>query len=234
MIRRDVGRWCGTAELGPEATIVSNEGPDAEMAHLGVQRQAELLFGRSVPERRAQRRQRGISDGSGEADAFDLCVVLQDAQFLDQRHGRNEVHTVEPRFGVGAMLVPTDGGALEAEALHPGVADGVGHDLALAVPRDLDTDVETGQLFLRLRAVAPIADEEDLVGQHQQQAGAAGESGEVAQIGEVRDQQGVSAGDADGERCSEPDESVAVVHRRQRFSQRGHENSPAIASTAST
>ena len=86
-IVRSVGRACGSAPLGPEATIVSNEFPDAPCLRIAVSRASanSASLGRS--------RSDGDAVLFGERD--DLAGVLADTQRLDDTAGRDELAAIE-------------------------------------------------------------------------------------------------------------------------------------------
>jgi hypothetical protein len=90
------------------------------------------------------------------------------------------------------LLGPGHVVGLEAEPGQPG--RGLHDHVLLALVADLDVDVDAGgaQLLGRLLLVAAVAHEQGALGADQQQGGRAREAGQVADVDQPGDQQGIT------------------------------------------
>ena len=185
-----------------------------QAADLGVDREAELVLARMLVQQIAHVDEGSGRDRCGRFDASHLTFVLHDAQRLDDVLGRHELGDVgEPPVGHGALLRPCDRVRFEAQA--PDARGRGTEDLRLSFDRETDADVgehtRGGQLVGGLVAVPPIGDEQQLVGQYEQERGAAREPCEIADVDELRDEQGV-----DVEALTQPHHAGGDIHRGQR------------------
>ena len=104
---RALGRACGFAAFGPDATIgIEAVAARAASTHLDLELQREVALGRSFGEAGQQRAERVVGDGARGVDAGDLGRFLDDAELLDQAVGGHQLVAVEHHREV-ALLTPT-------------------------------------------------------------------------------------------------------------------------------
>ncbi len=193
---------------GLEADVVG-----AAVAHLGVQREREPPLGGPVGEQGEHRGQRIVGDGAGRADPRDLAVVLHDAEVFDQAARGHQLGGREPGLGEAPLLGPGDVLRLEADARRrlqvpredrPLLGDG-------ATDAELRVHAHRGQLAGRLLLVAAVGHEAEPFGVDHEDGGRPGEAGEIADVGEVGDDEGVAPGVVEG--GAEAVRSAPDVHR---------------------
>ena len=164
----------------------------AAFAHRELELERELPFGDAVGQSREHRQERVVGDRARPADAVDLAEVLHPAQILDERARRDELGPLE-RGHEPALLGPGDAVLLEAEPGSGRDERGQRGVLRGRGEADLDADVgvDTGrrQLLLRLFRVAPVGHEQRVVRSHHQHGRRAGESGQVPDVRELRDEE---------------------------------------------
>ena len=190
------GAW---RRSGPDATIVSNDGPSAPRRRIchSSSRATSASVGPS-PSRWRTAARAASAMRAGGLDAGDLAGVLHPPQVLDQALGGHQLGLGEPVGAVAALLRPGDAPRPRGRAGPPagdlrraGAALLVGRCARSAI---VGVDPGRRELARRLVAVAAVGHEHQVVGPDQQQGGRPGEPGEVADVGEVGDEQGVAAG----------------------------------------
>ncbi len=208
----------------------------SQPADLEVERDAELLLGELVAQPAAHVGQRLVRDGGRRLDPSHLAVVLDEPQVVDQARRGHQLDAVEPAVGEGALLGPGHGVGLERQPPDAGGRHGASDDLSLVGAGDHHARLDPGggELLGGLLAVAPVGHQDELVGEDEQQAGRSCESGEVAEVDQLGDQDGVGAGlsgarvpGSIGQRGTQARRAGGHVHGRQ-----AHDRHRMAASTA--
>lgn len=147
------------------------------------------------PATRHQVGERGVGSLAGQAQQGDLAGVLDLAQRLD---GSGGLHQLGGRLPVvqlaGQGVESVDGHHIAFEAQLSGARLGRLAD-QIAPQRAFDGDVHVRRLLGGLGAVPAVGRQhgDAVVGEHQQRAVRPGESGEITDIDQVRDQQGIQS-----------------------------------------
>ena len=211
-MRRPDGLWWGRDPLGPAATIVSKERSSAPWRRI------------SVSSSRAKAASVGPSSSIGATAASAASAMPQAASMratspssLTRRSASTRPldgtrsDAGEPLVRVATLLGPGHVLGLEAQprrcrrqvARPPPAAAPRSDRSRPRRPRPAAAELAGGLLL-----VAPVGDEGQRVGPHEQQGGRAREAGEVADVGEVGDEERVAAGRV--ERAAEPIDPAAT------------------------
>ena len=148
--------------------------------------------------------------------------------------GRGELGVGEPLAREGPLLRPRDAVRLEPEPSR--AARGLAHHVALGRLRQPHLDAglyaRRRQLLGGLFGVAPVGDEDELVGPHEDHARAAGEARQVGDVRQPGDEQRVDARRL--EAIAQPLGAPCDVHRGQLRDHGGHPASFSNATAASS
>ena len=183
-ISRSPGSACGRAPFSPAATIGGNEGSapssrirasaGASDVALGAPGEAPL--------------QRPFVNIVGElrrgCDPLDLLGLFDDAELLDQVSGGEELDVLAGGRLEPCELADTELGVLEADP-----ARHARDDLRDQLPLGLGALPLRRDLLLRALRVAEVGEEDELRAAHQAGAVRPGEAGQIAHVGQVRDEE---------------------------------------------
>ncbi len=184
----------------------------AQAPHLEVEVEGDLPLGGALGQAGPDLGQGVVGDAGGLGHAGHLARVLGPAQVLDQALGGDELGVGEPLGGEAALLGPGDVVGLQAQ---PGDAGRGRLQVVLLGPAgeadvEVEVDARRRQLLDGLVAVAAVGDEEQPVVGEQDDGRRAGEPGEVADVDQVGEEQGVASGA--GEEAPQPVDPGGDVH----------------------
>ena len=233
--------WWGLAAFGTarddrrEARALRAEG-----AHAVLEGQGERRLGGLGVEQAVHVGQGLAGQRAGVLDAGHLPGVLGPPLGLDQPGGGDQGG--RQRVPVAAVGGPAHVLGLEAEATE--AADAVGQRVHLDGQGTPDGDAGLragrGQLLGGPLLVAAVGHQHQVVGQEERPAGRAGEAGQPAHVGQIRDEQRVDAGgrhagpDPPGTRTDVERRQVPGRHRaRRQVVGRGHDGPPISRASAS-
>jgi hypothetical protein len=204
----------------------------APRPHLVVESQGHVALGGAAGQHRPHDGEGLVGHPRRFGHARDLAVVLDPPEGFDQSLGGDELRTRKPVLGEAPVLGPRDRLRLQPEP--GGAGHGSGDDAPLLRGRAPDSDLGghtgTGELLVRLLAVAAVGHEEEGVGEHQQQPGRSGETGEIPDVHHAGDEHGVASRGL--EPLTEVGHPGGDVHGRERS--RRHANNLATARSASS